>query len=411
MDAVRVRGIRLVLGLAAIGCSPAPSAAAIRPDERGQAVAHVRQRGATIVGGDSNDDLSGEDGADHIDGGSGIDAIRGGDGGDFLLAGPGADVVDGEGGDDFVDAGSGDDTIRGGRGHDHVRGGPGGDRLDGGDGNDEMFGAAGADRLDGGSGDDRLEGGSGDDELRGGSGSDRLEPGPGRDAVEGDDGDDVIVLVDPCELARGESIDGGPGHDILLSPLSQAELADEGIDMRDVEEVKLVSPQPSICAAHDEAVAYVEVTGTAERQQSLWRDRRSGTWFEPDGALHDDAEIWTRTRIDVDAVLDGAPTLAAGIDLLSRGGSIRTADGRGVSEDASGVPHPVIGTRYRLRLREVRDPSGALFGHAQEAYPSAAFRTGLFVVLDATGPIPAASAGDSDPAAFMRRAAPMRLPR
>ena len=51
MAAVRVRGILLVLVLAAIGCSFAPNAAAIRPDERGPVVAHVRQRGATIVGG------------------------------------------------------------------------------------------------------------------------------------------------------------------------------------------------------------------------------------------------------------------------------------------------------------------------------------------------------------------------
>jgi Ca2+-binding RTX toxin-like protein len=90
-----------------------------------------------------------------------------------------------------------------------------GDTIDGLAGNDLVGGGDGDDSIDAGDGDDWLEGGNGDDALHGGDGDDVLIGGPGADTHVGGDGDDLIVIERAADLP-GDSLDGGPGGDMLL---------------------------------------------------------------------------------------------------------------------------------------------------------------------------------------------------
>lgn len=123
---------------------------------------------------------------------------------------------------------------------------------------------------------------------------------------------------------------------------------------------------------------------------SLWRDRHSKLWFAQDGKEHD-AEIWTRTRVRVDGSYD--PTLVAGTDiyLYSVGGAIDFADGSGARANACGIPDAEIGSRYRLRLVELKDGSGKVVGYDQESYAPGPFDVGLFFWLPGAASIPPAS--------------------
>jgi hypothetical protein len=87
-----------------------------------------------------------------------------------------------------VDLGAGDDFLET-YGADTVDAGPGNDRVNG-------LGLNKANVFDGGDGNDELNGGSGNDVLRGGAGDDKLHG-------------------DPLEHRGADTMDGGPGRDIL----------------------------------------------------------------------------------------------------------------------------------------------------------------------------------------------------
>jgi hypothetical protein len=99
----------------------------------------------------------------------------------------------------------------------------------------------------GGDGDDTIEtlgssivfGNAGDDTIRVPCGSGIVFPGPGRDSVEMGPGDDVVVVNDACELAPGEKLLAGAGHDVLVSPLTLPELAALGVEVEGFEEVTI----------------------------------------------------------------------------------------------------------------------------------------------------------------------------
>ena len=86
--------------------------------------------GVALVGGPSEDDLTGTAGADILCGMGGGDVLRGAGGADFLDGGAG--------GSDFIVGGSGPDRLRGGTGNDCIdaRDGRGTDIVDGGGGTD-----------------------------------------------------------------------------------------------------------------------------------------------------------------------------------------------------------------------------------------------------------------------------------
>lgn len=102
-----------------------------------------------------------------------------------------------------------------------VRGGDGNDRiaLDD-DQTIAVQGEGGDDVLTGGAADDQLYGGPGDDVIHGGDGRDLILGGPGHDEQHGDGGEDTFLL-DAAALAEGETLDGGPGGDLVGVTVSQ----------------------------------------------------------------------------------------------------------------------------------------------------------------------------------------------
>lgn len=215
-----------------------------------------------VLGGRSDDRISGDDAGNRLLGGGGKDTIKGGGGDDTLEGGTGADVLGGGSGADVVDysartadlsvriGGKGDsgergerDTIRadieaamGGDGDDYLRGnernntligGLGSDTLSGGGGNDTASYASrqedlrlylngfqddGADgefdlilddieELQGGEGNDVLDGNDADNTLQGGGGNDTLNGFYGADVLHGGLGSDWVVY-----FFRGENL-------------------------------------------------------------------------------------------------------------------------------------------------------------------------------------------------------------
>jgi VCBS repeat-containing protein len=136
-----------------------------------------------VVGGGSNDNLTGSAGADMLFGGNGNDTLQGGGGNDLLCGGNGDDSLYGSNGDDTLDAGSGNDRLYGEDGTDTLLGGKGDDALRGGDGNDTLRAGDGNDTLDGGGNNDGLYGENGNDTLTGGSGADRFDGGANNDTA------------------------------------------------------------------------------------------------------------------------------------------------------------------------------------------------------------------------------------
>ena len=92
--------------------------------------------------------------------------------------------------------------------------------VDGGEGNDDIRGFSGSmavglrQTIDGGPGDDILSGHHGADVVRGGPGNDEVDGGSANDRVEGGDGDDTM-LGDGYENAGTDVIDGGAGVDSI----------------------------------------------------------------------------------------------------------------------------------------------------------------------------------------------------
>lgn len=151
----------------------------------------------------------------------GSGSIRGGAAADFLSRGEG---------DGLIDAGGGADRVVGGPGRDRIELGAGDDAASAGPGDDVMRGAEGNDWLLGEEGNDRLYGNAGSDVLVGGAGLDRVYAGAG---------DDTLVIQDACEAVSGELYAGGPGRDVLVSPLGLRELLARGVLVRDIEEIRI----------------------------------------------------------------------------------------------------------------------------------------------------------------------------
>jgi Ca2+-binding RTX toxin-like protein len=168
--------------------------------------------GATVYGGDGNDDLlilnAGREGA--YFGGDGNDNLRtyrSSDTGRDFHGGAGIDTVDYS---PFntgfltltIDDQPGDGIQEGSmyepRDNVHtdveiVIGSQLGDSMTGSDGAETLIGGNGDDSIDGLGGDDNLQGSGGNDTLRGGEGNDTLNGGDGSDMLEGQAGDNTII--------------------------------------------------------------------------------------------------------------------------------------------------------------------------------------------------------------------------
>lgn len=193
--------------------------------------------GATLLGGNGADTITGSTVGDVINAGDGADSVDAGDGNDTVIGGDGNDIIDTGNGDDSIDAGDGNDSVVAGDGLDSINGGDGADTLDGGLGNDDINGMSGFDSLIGGDGDDTLlggadadiiagdtgndliEGNAGDDTLSGGDDSDEVHGGSGNDVIEGDAGIDFLNGQSGNDAinggSEGDTILGGGGNDTI----------------------------------------------------------------------------------------------------------------------------------------------------------------------------------------------------
>jgi Ca2+-binding RTX toxin-like protein len=222
-----------------------------------------------LVGGASNDILSGSNQPNTLDGGPGNDTESGGDGADAVDGGDGDDNLGGEDGDDTVSGGTGSDAVGGGAGNDALRGDDGEDRLDGGTGADDFSGGNGSDLADyssrsqgvavklddvpgdgefgendnvradvenvnGGGGPDTLIGSGTGNALDGGAGEDYSDGGAGSDTLTGGDAGDVLRSRGASEA---DTINCGPGPDFVIAKAndviaSDCDRADRGVNQR-----------------------------------------------------------------------------------------------------------------------------------------------------------------------------------
>lgn len=100
-----------------------------------------------------------------------------------------------------------------------------------------VFGGDGNDTLSVTAASSVVHGNAGNDTIQTDSGSDRVLPGAGIDIVDTGSGDDTVVLLHACELGQGEQLDGGPGNDTLVSPLSLEDLSTLGVSVEGFERV------------------------------------------------------------------------------------------------------------------------------------------------------------------------------
>lgn len=136
------------------------------------------------------------------------------------LALAGADTLTLTGsGKSALNLGSGDDTAFDGPGDDFIWGGLGNDTINGYNGTNLFFG------------------GFGDDTIKAANGTNTVIPGPGRDTVSLGVGNDTVRIFDLCEVAGGETLDGGSGFDTLYSPVPLAELQAKGVTVANFERV------------------------------------------------------------------------------------------------------------------------------------------------------------------------------
>jgi serralysin len=143
---------------------------------------------------------------DNFTGGPDSDTAVGRSGNDTLAGGDGNDVLYGDEQTTFSFAGDGNDSLSGDAGNDYVVGGGGDDDLQGGADNDNLYGGAGRDTLNGGAGDDFLAGDQDADVLIGGDGNDQFSAGYG-DSVDGGPGIDLLALSFFGETTSGVSAD------------------------------------------------------------------------------------------------------------------------------------------------------------------------------------------------------------
>lgn len=106
--------------------------------------------------------------------------------------------------DDVIFSSGGNDTVSGYAGNDKLYGDQGDDKLYGGDGNDILYGGDGADTL---------EGQAGGDYLDGGTGNDRLTDTSGLDTFDGGDGEDIMGSTTTTQIQGPNTYIGGRGND------------------------------------------------------------------------------------------------------------------------------------------------------------------------------------------------------
>jgi hypothetical protein len=343
-----------------------------------------------LLGGDGADDIVGGAGADVCDGGFGPDRIDGGDAADQLWGGPGDDDLVGGSGNDWIAGGAGDDDIRGGAGDDELSGGPGADVIEDLSGRGVVFGGAGSDTLTTGPEDDRLDGGDGDDRLDSGDGDDVLVPGRGRDRTDAGAGDDVILVRSVYDLEPGEEIEGGPGHDTVVSPVGEVDLRRMGVVLSGVEAFR-ASPaarQPD-CGAAGHGHATVEIIGVTTGEARLVSAEVSGSSEAArDGIDRTGYAIVVTTSYDP-AVAPGETVLVA-MDGTARldGGQLAGRHPMTV-HDAGEVATDIREAGVRVRL-ELVDTGVTVEGVRiwRPAVDAAFAANAVFTVLPAVGPVP-----------------------
>lgn len=205
-----------------------------------------------VLGGELDDQISGNGSANALDGHRGDDRVRGLGGDDMLRGSDGQDEIRAGEGDDELQGGDGDDELVGEAGADLLLGDPGtrlgADTMRGGDGVDTVSyavkrdpvtvdfdgaaddGAAGeADNVGidvenaiGGGGADTLLGDARANALTGGEGADHLEGGEGVDTLVGDAGDDTIVSRDGV----ADAVSCGAGADTVIADPADTIAAD-----------------------------------------------------------------------------------------------------------------------------------------------------------------------------------------
>ena len=184
---------------------------------------------------------------------------------DSIATGSESNLVFGLAGDDAVSLGSGSDLSFCGSGTDTILAGRGNDLVSGGSQNDLAKGQRGKDVLDGDEGADRLLGAQGGDVLIDGLGSDQSRGGGGADQflftqaelIGGSTGSDADLFV------------GGSGRDTLWLALDKATarelrgeltgsdpedaLADLGIEVRSIDEIRVVTGRAGLDVLSDKA--------------------------------------------------------------------------------------------------------------------------------------------------------------
>ena len=137
--------------------------------------------------------------------------LVGGDGNDEISGDAGHDRLFGHDGNDHLYGNYYNDRLSGGKDNDHLYGGRENDRLYGGNGIDHLYGQNGHDILHGNIGNDHLLGGAGDDVLYGGDGEDYLYGGTNTDgdAVLTDSTDTSVIYLTFDGGCTGRS---GRGH-------------------------------------------------------------------------------------------------------------------------------------------------------------------------------------------------------
>jgi hypothetical protein len=197
----------------------------------------------------------GRGGDDRLDGTQNADRLYGDEGSDNLVGTGGNDLLDGGPGDDYFNDGAGDDSVSGGLNNDSFTVGTGRDDISGGDGSDTAdFSArtgavtitlndqaedgeagegdnvhADVESATGGSGNDRIVAGPNSSYLYGGAGNDSITGGAGEQRIEGNEGDDTIDSRD----GKYDSIDCGPGNDVVLADADDSATACEVAPDRD----------------------------------------------------------------------------------------------------------------------------------------------------------------------------------
>ena len=113
----------------------------------GMSATDTNNRGAFMLGGATDDNLTGGNKADLLVGNAGNDSLTGGDGDDVLIGGTGQDNLKGDAGNDILIGGTGVDILDGGEGNDKVQAGDGNNLILGGENTDILIGGTGKDTL------------------------------------------------------------------------------------------------------------------------------------------------------------------------------------------------------------------------------------------------------------------------